>query len=173
MIALVAAVIILADQYTKRWVRGAIPVNTSYMPVAWLEPIVTLTHVENHGAAFGLFQGLGGTFAIVAVVVVAGIAWYVWRYPQLPCLAVTSFGLMAGGALGNLIDRLFRDGVVTDFVDLRWWPVFNVADSCLVIGAILLTVYTLFIEGRTKAVSENKSAADGDAVNDGSLGDGA
>ena len=51
----------------------------------------------------------------------------------------------------NLVDRLFRGGVVTDFVDLRWWPVFNVADSCVVVGSILLGVYTLFFEGRREA----------------------
>jgi signal peptidase II len=153
IIVLMGAAILAADQYTKTLVRRTIPVNTSYMPIAWLDRFVTLTHVENHGASFGLLQGYGGLFAIVALGVVVGIGWYVWRYPALPRFMVFVFGLMLGGSLGNLVDRLFRGGVVTDFVDLRWWPVFNVADSCVVVGSILLGVYTLFFEGRREAAA--------------------
>jgi len=147
-IVLLGAAILAADQYTKALVRRTIPLNTSYMPIPWLDRFVTLTHIENHGVSFGLLQGYGGLFGIVALAVIAGIAWYVWRYPGLPRFMAFVLGLMLGGALGNLVDRLLRGGVVTDFVDLRWWPVFNVADSCVVVGSILLGVYTLFIEGR-------------------------
>ncbi len=150
VIVLLSAVIIVADQLTKAWVRETIPLHTSYMPIAWLDRFVTLTHVENHGIAFGLLQGLGGLSAIIAVGLGVGIVWYVWRHPDLPPFMWWVFGLMLGGAVGNLIDRLTQDGVVTDFVDLRWWPVFNIADSCLVIGALLLAVYTLFFEGQER-----------------------
>jgi len=159
IIVLLGAAILAADQYTKELVRRTIPLNASYMPIPWLDRFITLTHVENHGVSFGLLQGYGGTFAIVAVAVVAGIAWYVWRYPGLPVFLVIVFGLMLGGALGNLVDRLTRGGAVTDFLDLRWWPVFNIADSCVVVGSILLGVYTLFIEGRHRAQEPPADAA--------------
>ena len=85
----------------------------------------------------------------IAAVGLAKASPGVWRHPDLPFMWWV-FGLMLGGAVGNLIDRLTQDGVVTDFVDLRWWPVFNIADSCLVIGALLLAVYTLFFEGQER-----------------------
>ncbi|MEN6478497.1 MAG: signal peptidase II [Anaerolineales bacterium] len=157
---ILGGLIILADQLTKQWVRETIPLNTSYMPIPWLDRVVTLTHIENRGVAFGLLQGLGGTFALVAVLVVGGIGWYLWRYPHLPRVLPVVFGLMLGGAVGNLIDRLARDGAVTDFVDLRWWPVFNVADSCLVVGAVLLGVYTLFYEGRGEESASDASSTE-------------
>ncbi len=165
-IMLLCAVILIADQTTKWWVRQTIPLNTSYMPIEWLDRFVTLTHVENRGVAFGLLQGLGGVSAVIAVGLAVAIGWWVWRYPDLRPFMWIVFGLMLGGALGNLIDRVRQNGVVTDFVDVRWWPVFNVADSCLVVGAVLLAVYTLFFEGRQQRGEAVNAAHDeaGDAA---------
>jgi signal peptidase II len=141
----IAATIIVIDQLTKAWVRANLPLHVSWNPIAWLDPIVTLTHVQNTGAAFGLLPSLGGAFAVVAVAVVAMILLFHRRLAHGSLLLQLTFGLQLGGAIGNLIDRIAR-GYVTDFVDLRWWPVFNVADSALVVGTILLGIYALFLD---------------------------
>lgn len=85
---------------------------------------------------------------MLAVVVIAGLAFgYTSRHP----LGATSVGLIAGGAVGNLIDRAFRgddgflQGAVVDFIDLQWWPVFNIADAAIVVGAVLLVVVSFRI----------------------------
>lgn len=140
-----AAAIVALDQVTKAWVRANLPLHVSWNPLPWLDPFVTLTHVQNTGAAFGLLPSLGGVFAVVAVAVVVMILLFYRRLAQGSLLLQVTFGLQLGGAIGNLIDRLAR-GYVTDFVDLRWWPVFNVADSALVVGTILLAIYALFLD---------------------------
>jgi len=132
---LVAAVVLVADQWTKAWtLRTWSEPNTGDIPIipGWLE----LTYVQNTGVAFGLFRGFPQVFTITSLVIVAAaVYWYVTQRPQperwfAPCL-----GLIVGGALGNVIDRL-RFGYVVDFIktfDGRF-PVFNVADSCVVVG---------------------------------------
>lgn len=159
MIVGIAALMLVLDQYTKGLVRETIPLNTSWMPVAWLEPFVTLTHIQNTGMAFGLFKGFSVGFMFGALAVIVIIAFFLRHLPRVPWLMIISFGLMLAGALGNFVDRAMQSGAVTDFVDLGWWPVFNVADSCVVIGAILLSVYTLFFE-----VSEDASAPESEAI---------
>jgi signal peptidase II len=135
--------IVLLDQYTKHWVRQSIPLGVSWNPIAWLEPIVTFTHVRNTGAAFGLLPQLSSVFIIVALVVIVGIIIYYRQLAQASLLLRIALGLQLGGATGNLIDRLTL-GYVTDFVDFRVWPVFNIADSAIVIGTALLAYYALF-----------------------------
>jgi signal peptidase II len=132
---LVVAVVLVADQWTKAWtLRTWSEPNTGDIPIipGWLE----LTYVQNTGVAFGLFRGFPQVFTITSLVIVAAaVYWYVTQRPQperwfAPCL-----GLIVGGALGNVIDRL-RFGYVVDFIktfDGRF-PVFNVADSCVVVG---------------------------------------
>ncbi|MBC7316196.1 MAG: signal peptidase II [Chloroflexi bacterium] len=143
---LIAAGVIALDQYTKALVRAHLPLNVSWNPIAWLDPIVTFTHVQNTGAAFGLLPQFGGMFILIALVVVLLIILFYKQLAQGSFLLQVAFGLQLGGALGNLCDRLAR-GYVTDFIDFRWWPVFNVADSAIVVGTILLVYYVLFIEG--------------------------
>lgn len=156
---IIALVVIVIDQYTKALVRAHLPLNVSWNPVDWLDPIVTLTHVQNTGGAFGLFPQFGGMFIIVAFVVIFLIILFYRQLAQGAFLLQVAFGLQLGGALGNLCDRLAR-GYVTDFVDLRWWPVFNVADSAIVIGTILLAYYVLFLErGEERADAPQKDDA--------------
>ncbi len=160
-LVVIALVIITLDQYTKSLVRANLTAYVDYMPIAWLDRFVTLTYVQNTGAAFGLFQGGSIVLAIVAVVVVGFIVVFFRQQKEIPAIMVISLGLMLAGSTGNLIDRIAR-GFVTDFVNLRWWPVFNVADSSIVIGTILLAVYILFLappeEHETKQVAaENET----------------
>ena len=131
----VAALVLVADQLTKAWtLRTWSAPNTGDIPIieGWLD----LTYVQNTGVAFGLFRGFPQVFTVTSLVIVAAACWwYVVQYPQperwfAPCL-----GLIIGGALGNVIDRL-RFGYVVDFIktfDGRF-PVFNVADACVVVG---------------------------------------
>jgi signal peptidase II len=137
LVAGVAAVVVVIDQLTKTWAlhHTRDPIHV----IGTLQLALTF----NPGAAFGLGRGItpvlvGG--AIVLVVVLLGLGRAASRTATLP--AVVAMGLLLGGACGNLADRLIRHhhGAVIDFVDLRWWPVFNVADACITVGALLLVV---------------------------------
>lgn len=131
---LLAAAVILADQATKYWVRLSVPSGAS-------EPIIPgilhLTHVENTGAAFGLFQGYTPILAAITAALLLAAFFFRERLKQEKPLFHVGCALGLSGAVGNLIDRLLL-GRVTDFIDLRFWPVFNVADISITAGALLL-----------------------------------
>jgi len=101
--------------------------------------VLHFTHVKNSGAAFGVLQNQRAVFLIASIVVIIAILYYYWQDKSESKLINGSLGLVLGGAIGNLIDRVFL-GKVTDFIDFRVWPVFNLADSAIVIGAILLGI---------------------------------
>jgi len=135
---LAAALVVGLDQLTKALVVGSVEVGERREVL----PFLDLVHVENDGVAFGFLgdssQGivLAVTFAALALVV----GWFAFnRDRPLAWLAV---GLLAGGALGNLIDRLARNGVV-DFIDFPAWPSFNVADIAITLGAATLALIAL------------------------------
>jgi signal peptidase II len=140
LIPAVAAVIVAADQVTKTWAEHHPNPQHLFGPVH-------LTLTLNSGAAFSLGRGVT---PVVEVVVVALVVWLVAlsrraRRVASP-LAAVALGLLLGGAIGNLADRLFRHhgGAVVDFIQaVSWWPVFNVADASIVVGvAILVVVFT-------------------------------
>lgn len=143
----IGLLVIAIDQFTKSLVRRHLPVNGSWNPIPWLGRIVTFTHVRNTGAAFGLFPSGTILFAVVAVVVIVMIAAYHRQLAGGSWVLRVAFGLQLGGATGNLVDRIAR-GYVTDFIDCHVWPVFNVADSSIVVGTALLAYYALFLEPR-------------------------
>ncbi len=159
----VAAAVIALDQYTKALVRENLTPYVSWNPIKWLEPYVTLTYVKNTGAAFGLFPNMGALFIVVAVVVVALIVVYYRRLAESSWLLKVAFGLQLGGAIGNnLIDRLFR-GYVTDFVDVRIWPIWNVADASIVVGTALLAYYAIFGDRKAQAKEASEASANSPA----------
>jgi signal peptidase II len=139
----VAALIILIDQISKNLVLRNLGLGEAWNPVLFLEPFVTVTHVTNTGAAFGLFKDHGTLFAIVAIVVVVGIVVFYRYFPPNQIWLRVSLGLQLGGALGNLWDRV-RLGSVVDFIDFKIWPVFNLADTAIVVGVAILAIYLLF-----------------------------
>ncbi len=139
----VAALVLLVDQVSKYLVFTNLSVGEMWNPLAFLRPFVTLTHVTNTGAAFGLFQGHGTLFAIVPILVVAGILVFYRYLPPSEILLKVSLGLQLGGAMGNLLDRL-RLGNVVDFIDFKIWPVFNLADAAVVAGVAILAFHLLF-----------------------------
>jgi signal peptidase II len=139
----VALLVLVADQISKYLVLSNLAPGQSWSPVTSLTPWVSITHVTNTGAAFGLFQDQGPLFAVIAVIVVAAIIFYYRQLPAGQWWIKASLGLQLGGALGNLLDRLRLDYKVIDFIDFKIWPVFNLADSSIVIGVAILAYYLL------------------------------
>jgi signal peptidase II len=128
-----AIIVILADIASKVWVRSAIPVNGGFD----LLPFLSITNVQNSGIAFGMLQFPAMRWIYVGIALaVAIIIANSCRHNKLKSHFLL-WGLIAGGALGNALDRIFI-GTVTDFVSVSIWPAFNVADSALTIGIILL-----------------------------------
>jgi signal peptidase II len=138
----VAGLTLVIDRISKWVVMDSLKPGESWNPVAALERWVSLTYVTNTGAAFGLFPDHGVIFMVVAVVVIAAIIFYYRHLPGEQWLIQISLGLQLGGALGNLVDRL-RYGHVIDFIDFKVWPVFNVADSSIFVGVVILAFYLL------------------------------
>src|SRR3989337_3974160 len=139
---LVAAAVIVLDQVSKHLVRANLSPGESFPE----EGLLRITNVSNTGAAFGIFQGQ--TFFLIAATFVGlgTIALY-YLYPPMEHAAVRlALGLQLGGAIGNLADRL-RVGKVTDFIDFRFWPAFNVADSSIVIGVSIIVAFFALREG--------------------------
>lgn len=145
LLVAVAAVAVAVDQASKAWAVDALQTRT--IDVVWT---LRLQLVHNSGAAFSLLSGRGAgpAIALVAVVVVVVLARTSRMFSSR--WGSVAVGLVVGGALGNLADRAFRShdgflhGEVIDFVNLQWWPVFNVADACIVVGAIVLGVVAVF-----------------------------
>lgn len=131
------------DQLIKSIVVRAIPPGTS---VTVMPGLLNLTHVQNTGVAFGWFAGLSPALAAIAALTLLFVLFY--NRGRWPTSRAESAGiaLMAGGAAGNLLDRI-RLGFVVDYLDFHVWPVFNVADAAIVVGAAVL-VLTLTREGR-------------------------
>ena len=136
----IAVAVILFDQVTKSLVRANLDMGQSF-PV---EGFFRITHIANSGAAFGLFSNQGIFLSLTAAIGIIALLVY-HRAPYFSgFIPKLSLGLQLGGAMGNLVDRL-RLGSVTDFVDLRIWPVFNLADTAIVLGVILLAFYVAVI----------------------------
>lgn len=153
----VAAVVITIDQFTKQIILDRVPLNDS---VAVLPPYFSITHSTNTGAAFGFGAGAGDIFLIIAVVVVIGMLIF---YPRLPLPAFwlrVGMGLIAGGALGNALDRL-QHGHVIDFIHYQipglLSNVSNLADHAIVLGVIIVFLDSWF--GATaRQAREHRSA---------------
>jgi signal peptidase II len=149
--------VLIADQVTKALVRGNLAVGAS---VPFIDGFMSLTHVRNTGAAFGLFPGRMPVFIAIAMLVLGGIAWVWWRLKPRSAWVVVALGLVAGGATGNLIDRVLA-GRVTDFFDVGWWPVFNIADIALDVGVVVLLVWLLFTGDESGADALPEESAEG------------
>jgi signal peptidase II len=136
LIAIAAAIGL--DQFTKHLVVAAFVPGESRVIIPHL---LYWTYVQNHAGAFGLF-GTQPWLLVGMALVVLGVFWYAFReYAANSAIVRFAFGAIVGGAIGNIVDR-FHYGFVVDFIDLRWWPVFNVADSCITLGVLLLIVTT-------------------------------
>jgi signal peptidase II len=141
---LLTAVVIAVDQATKALVRSGIEPGDRHQ----LLPIIDLVNVRNRGIAFGLFTDSGVLLTAVTIAALGLLVAYFARHAQRPLLWAPT-GLLLGGALGNLFDRVTRGGV-TDFIDVPMWPAFNAADTAITIGVLLL-LYVLEIGSRRHA----------------------
>ena len=137
-----ALLVVVADQLSKLWIRSNLLEGQSLFEAG----IFRIIRVQNTGAAFGLFQGQSFILTIIAFVGVVVLLLYVRLFNRSSSLLGNmlgriAIGLVLGGAIGNLIDRLryllHQVGGVTDFISIGWWPAFNVADSATVVGVIL------------------------------------
>lgn len=139
---LMVGLIIIVDQITKAQVRINLAQGEMWSPWPWLAPYARFVHWYNTGVAFGMFQGMGWMFSIVAVIVSGAIIYYFPRVPREDWPLRLAMGLQMGGALGNLVDRVTL-GHVTDFISVGTFAVFNVADACITTGVfvLLLGVY--------------------------------
>lgn len=143
-----AAVVLLADQASKAAIAASMGVGER---LAVLGDLVVLWHVRNEGAAFSLFQGGQVFFLIVTVLAFAMLIYFQRAFRGRGVTLYVVLGLILGGTLGNLLDRI-RLGYVTDFIsvgigNLRW-PTWNVADASIVVGILSLVVYLMFLEPR-------------------------
>lgn len=142
--AAVAVVVVVVDQVTKWWALNALADG----PIG-LVGSLQFRLVRNEASAFSIGGGSAwGPFVTVAgLVIIVGLLWFLRTAPSR--LAAVAVGMVIGGAIGNLIDRAarsdrgFMGGGVVDFVDVGWWPVFNIADSAVVVGVILLVAISL------------------------------
>jgi signal peptidase II len=130
IVTLVASLVVAIDQATKQLAQDALADG----PVDLIDGVLTLRLTLNPGGAFGVLQGVPGFFLVASIGIVIAILVWVrhleerrWAFPV---------GMILGGGIGNLVDRVLRDtdGRVVDFIDLHVWPVFNVADSAIVLG---------------------------------------
>lgn len=147
---LVFVIINVLDRISKWWIETNLgPVEGTSMPI--LPPWLYLTYIHNTGVAFGMFQGIPHFFTIVNIIISIG-ALYLYRtqMAHTPLVQICVGGIV-GGAVGNIIDRI-RQGYVTDFVHVTWFPgIFNVADSAITVCVILLAIATWYNESREPA----------------------
>lgn len=142
----VALVVVAADQATKAWARSRLA-DGDKIDLGLLD----LNLVFNTGASFGFGSQIGPFIGSVAAIVAVGLLIYSRTIASR--FAAGILGAIAGGAFGNVLDRVFRSnpsgesgfmrGAVIDFIDLRWWPVFNIADMAVVCGAVLMVLFSL------------------------------
>jgi len=142
---LIAIAVIGADQLSKYLIRSNMELGESIPS----EGFVRLTYTTNTGGAFGLFTNQTFLLSLVAIIGVAVVVIYLHFLPMGSRLLKVGLGLNLGGAIGNLIDRI-RLGEVTDFLDFGAWPVFNLADSAIVVGTFLIAFHLLFFAATKK-----------------------
>jgi len=161
---LVAGGVILLDQFSKRIIETALPLYEIWAPVPALEAFFRFTHVPNTGAAFGLFPASSVFFAVMAIVVALALIYYNYVLPAGHRVLRVALGMQLGGAIGNFLDRV-RLGHVTDFFDFGPWPVFNVADTAIVAGAVLLA-WIMWQDIKRERVATKASALYSDTVDE-------
>jgi signal peptidase II len=141
----IALLVVLADQLSKWWIEANLAIGESLVDFGFFQ----IVRIQNTGAAFGIFQGHPLVFTVIDFIgififLVLGL-FLLRRWPFIDRMWVRSgIGLILGGTIGNLIDRL-RLGQVTDFLDFKIWPTFNVADASITVGVIILIFCIIFL----------------------------
>jgi len=145
---LLALFIVVIDQLSKSYIQTQMVLGMS-IPV--IQDVFHITYILNAGAAFGLFENQTVFFVIIAVCMVVAAIYFYPIIPKQYRLLHFGTGLMVGGAMGNVIDRI-KTGYVVDFLDFRFWPIFNLADVGIVcgVGCIIYTIIYLYKEDGIK-----------------------
>jgi|TARA_Y100000814_G_scaffold226910_1_gene170868 signal peptidase II len=141
------------DQVTKAIIRSSLSLGDSWPE----EGIFRIVHGLNTGSAFGLFAGFTNLLVVASIIGIVFILFVFLKQNNSVIWLRLSLGLIVGGALGNLFDRV-KDGAVVDFISVGWWPAFNIADSSISVGMCLLLVTMLLGEkfGWIKSDSDSK-----------------
>ncbi|WP_445150240.1 signal peptidase II [Baekduia sp. Peel2402] len=153
--SLVLVVVVALDQLTKALVRGGIDIGDEDS----ILPGVSLVHVRNSGVAFGAFSGGGIIVVALVAAALAALLFYFFTHMDKRLVWLPT-GMLLGGSIGNIIDRV-RDGAVTDFVKLPAWPAFNVADIAITVGVIVLLWVIEQQDSASESEGEARDAADG------------
>ncbi|AIQ42957.1 signal peptidase II [Paenibacillus sp. FSL R7-0297] len=155
---LIALIVFLIDQGTKYLIATRLEI-AEQIPV--IKDFFIITSHRNRGAAFGILEGQQWFFIVITVIVVAGIVWYLNKARKTRKLLPTALSLVLGGAIGNFIDRILN-GEVVDFLMFNFgsytFPIFNVADSCIVVGVALIILDTLLDVKGEQEVTEVKES---------------
>jgi signal peptidase II len=137
LLVALAASVAAVDQLTKALFTSAIAAGRLGSRVAIVDGWLAWEYTENRGVAFGLFSGLAPILTGVSIAILAGLLWHYLRQARPALWQTLAVGAMTGGAIGNLVDRI-RLGYVIDFLSVGPWPNFNVADSAIMVGALVL-----------------------------------
>jgi len=156
----IAAIMTCLDQATKIAIRKAVPTRDTIEVIkGWFQ----ITYAQNSGMAFGMLRGWNPIFIFFGIIAIVFIFMYHRQFKSSKWMGI-SLGLLLGGALGNLIDRVIF-GHVTDFIrvrwwfiHLRWWPSFNVADACVCVGAAMV-ILGMFERGKSVEPMEQAEEA--------------
>src|SRR5699024_2423909 len=147
---ILAIFVIAVDQLTKWVVVKTMELGEK---ITVIENFFYLTSHRNSGAAWGILQGQMGFFYVVTAIVVVGLIYFMQKYARERKMLAIALSLILGGAIGNFIDRLFRKEVIDffDFMIFRYdYPIFNIADSALVVGVIIVIIMTINDERKEK-----------------------
>jgi signal peptidase II len=143
--ATLGLIVFAGDQLSKRWVVGLLGPEPGARSLGLGAPWLSLVYTKNTGVAFGMLPELSEIFTVTSILITAGSLYvYARHLPNRRPWVQLTMGLIVGGALGNIADRL-RLGAVVDFISVGWWPVFNLADSAISLGVTALALYLIFI----------------------------
>lgn len=143
----VCVFIIILDQLVKLYVQSSMGLGMS-IPV--IPNVFHITYILNAGAAFGILENQRGFFIFIGILVLAAAGWFYSCLRRENAWIRYGAAMLLGGAVGNLIDRIFQ-GSVVDFFDFRIWPVFNVADIAIVVGVACI-IYSIVFQTKEKSV---------------------
>ncbi len=155
---IVALAVVIADQVGKAIVSANMEL---YSEAGFIPGVISFYHTRNTGAAFSMLSDKQWVFMVLSAVMIAAISWFLVKHGKRHALLTVALALILGGGIGNMIDRI-RLGYVTDFLrfDFVDFAVFNIADSCITVGAVLLGVYILFFEPKVeKRLAAQKAEA--------------
>lgn len=162
---ILAVLVVVADQLSKAWVLNHLGPGGDRSVVNIIPGVLRLFYVENSGAAFGMFRGGGSILTIVAVIVVLILAIAFRQLIGRNLLLSIALGLQFGGAVGNIVDR-FRHGFVVDFINVPHFWTFNLADSAITVGVIILAVFLVFYESDAYRVEQARLSSGEDSGSD-------